>query len=48
MFFGMTILTFVHMVLSLIDIFARFVVVFGRFASKRLDAWAAVFLAGTI
>ena len=48
MFFGMTILTFVHVVLSLIDIFAGFVVVFGRFASKRLDAWAAVFLAGTI
>ncbi len=48
MIFGMTILTFVHVVLSLIGIFSGFVVVFGLLAGKRLDGWIAVFLATTV
>jgi len=48
MILGMTTLTFVHVVLSLIGIFSGFVVVFGLFASKRFDGWTAVFLASTV
>jgi hypothetical protein len=48
MIFGMTTLTFVHVVLSLIGIFSGFVVVFGLFASKRLDGWTALFLVTTV
>ncbi len=47
MIFGMTTLTFVHVVLSLIGILSGFVVVFGLIAEKRLDGWTAVFLATT-
>jgi hypothetical protein len=47
MIFGMTTLTFVHVVLSLIGIFSGFVVVFGLFAAKRLDGWTALFLVTT-
>jgi hypothetical protein len=48
MIFGMTALTFVHVVLSLMGILAGFVVVFGLLASKRLDTWTAVFLVTTV
>jgi len=48
MIFGMTTLTFVHVVLSLIGIFSGFVVVFGLLAAKRLDGWTALFLASTV
>jgi len=50
MIFGMTIATFtlVHVVLSLVGIFAGLVVLFGMFSSKRLDGWAALFLATTV
>jgi hypothetical protein len=48
MILGMTTLTFVHVVLSLIGILSGFVVVFGLFASKRFDGWTAVFLASTV
>jgi hypothetical protein len=48
MIFGMTTFTFVHVVLSLIGILSGFVVVFGLFASKRLDGWTALFLGSTV
>ena len=48
MIFGMTIFTFVHVVLGLMGIFSGFVVVFGLLTAKRLDDWTAVFLASTV
>jgi hypothetical protein len=48
MIFGMTTLTFVHVVLSLIGIFSGFVVVFGLLTAKRLDGWTALFLVTTV
>jgi len=48
MVFGMTTYTFVHVVLSLIGIGSGLVVVIGLFASKRLEAWTAVFLTTTV
>ena len=45
---GMTTLTFVHVVLSLVGIFCGFVVVFGLFTEKRLDSWTAIFLITTM
>ena len=48
MIFGMTTFTFVHVVLSLIGIFAGFVVAFGLMAGKRLDGWTALFLLTTV
>ena len=46
MIFGMTTFALVHVLLSLIGIFSGFVVVFGLLASKRLDGWTKLFLAG--
>jgi hypothetical protein len=50
MVFGMSIQTFtlVHVVLSLLGIFAGVVVLFGMFSSSRLNNWTALFLATTI
>jgi hypothetical protein len=50
MILGMSIATFtlVHVVLSLVGIFAGLVVVFGMFSSKKLDGWIALFLATTV
>jgi len=48
MILGMTTLTFAHVVLSLIGIFAGFFVVLGLLTSKRLDGWTALFLASTM
>jgi hypothetical protein len=48
MILGMTTLTFVHVVLSLIGIFSGFIVMFGLFAGKRLDGWTAIFLVSTV
>ena len=48
MIFGMTTLTFVHVVLSLIGIFSGFVVVYGLLTSKPLEGWTALFLASTV
>lgn len=48
MILGMTPLTFVHVVLSLIGIFSGFIVVFGMLTAKRLDGWTALFLATTV
>src|SRR4029077_1483839 len=47
MIFGMTPLTFVHVLLSLIAIFSGFIAVFGMIAGKRLDGWTALFLVTT-
>jgi len=50
MILGMSISTFtlVHVVLSLVGIFAGLVVVFGMLGSKRLEGWTAIFLATTV
>lgn len=50
MILGMSISTFtlVHVVLSLIGIFAGAVVLFGMLRAKRVDLWTALFLATTI
>ena len=50
MILGMSTSTFtlVHVVLSLVGIFAGLVVVFGMLGSKRLDGWTALFLATTV
>src|ERR1700680_4377486 len=48
MIFGMTILTFVHVLLSLVGILAGFVVMFGLFTSKPLKGWTAVFIWTTV
>ncbi|HXJ04841.1 MAG TPA: hypothetical protein VNH65_07070 [Candidatus Acidoferrum sp.] len=45
--FGMTPLTLVHVILSLLGILAGLVAVFGMIAGKRLDGWTAIFLSTT-
>ena len=47
MIFGMTPLTFFHVLLSLIGIFAGFIAVFGMIGGKRLDGWTSLFLVTT-
>src|SRR5262245_60169976 len=46
--FGVPILTAAHVVISLIAIVSGAVVAYGFLAAKRLDLWAAVFLATTV
>ncbi|HEV8552763.1 MAG TPA: hypothetical protein VGR65_05155 [Casimicrobiaceae bacterium] len=50
MILGMSTSTFtlVHVILSLVGIFAGLVVVFGMFSSNKLDGWNALFLATTV
>ena len=48
MSFGLTIFTFVHVVLSLVGIGSGLVVLGGLFAGKRLDRWTALFLWTTV
>jgi hypothetical protein len=48
MILGITTLTFAHVLLSLIGIFAGFFVVLGLLTAKRLDGWTALFLASTV
>ena len=48
MIFGMTTLTFVHVVISLVGILSGLVVAFGLLAGKRLDGWTATFLTTTV
>lgn len=48
MFSALTTFTKVHVVISLIAIFAGFVVVFGLLTLRRLDGWTAVFLVMTL
>jgi hypothetical protein len=40
--------TLVHVVLSLIGIFAGLIVLFGMLGSRRLEGWTALFLATTV
>jgi len=47
MILGMTTLTFVHVVLSLVGIVSGSVAVAGLMAARRLDGWTAVFLVST-
>jgi hypothetical protein len=48
MILGMTTFTFVHVLLSLIGIFAGIIVMIGMFGAKRLEGWTALFLATTV
>ena len=48
MIFGMTTLTFVHVVLSLVGILSGFVVLIGMYGSKQGSGWTATFLATTV
>jgi hypothetical protein len=48
MIMGMTLYTFIHVVISLIGIGSGFIVVFGMLAAKRLDGWTALFLTTTL
>jgi hypothetical protein len=48
MIFGMTTLTFVHVVISLVGIGSGLVVVYGFLTAKRLDLWTGIFLATTV
>ena len=44
----MTTFTKVHVVISLIAIFAGFIVAFGLLTAKRLDGWTTLFLVTTV
>jgi hypothetical protein len=48
MLFGMTILTFVHVLLSLIGILAGLVVMLGFLRAKQLNGWTALFIWTTV
>ena len=48
MILGMTVLTFVHVLLSLIGILAGLVIMFGLLTSKPLNGWTAVFIWSTV
>ena len=48
MIFGMSLLTFVHVLLSLIGILTGLVVLAGLLASKGMNVWNAVFLISTV
>lgn len=46
--FGLTTFTLIHVVLSLVGIFAGLVVAGGLVAGRRLDGWTGLFLATTV
>jgi hypothetical protein len=48
MILGMSTLTLIHVVISLVGIVAGFVVIHGFLRAKRLDGWNALFLITTI
>ncbi len=48
MIFGMTPLTFVHVVISLVGIASGFVVLWGLLTARRLDGWSLTFLVSTV
>jgi len=48
MIFGMTILTFVHVLLSLLGILAGLVVMFGLLTSRPSKGWTAAFIWTTV
>jgi hypothetical protein len=45
---GLLILTWVHVIISLVGIGSGFVVIYGFLAARRLDIWTAIFLATTV
>jgi hypothetical protein len=45
---GIQILTFVHVLISLVGIASGFVVIFGFLTGRRLDRWTSIFLATTV
>ena len=48
MILGMSLVVFVHVIISLIGIAAGFVVMFGMLGSNRMPGWTAIFLLLTI
>jgi hypothetical protein len=48
MILGMTPLTFIHVLLSLIGIFSGAVVLFGLIGGNRMDGWTKIFLITTV
>jgi hypothetical protein len=48
MILGLSLLAFVHVIISLIGIAAGFVVMFGMLGSNRMPGWTAIFLLLTI
>ena len=48
MIMGMTTLTFVHVLLSLVGILSGVIVLLGMLAGQRLDGLTALFLATTV
>jgi hypothetical protein len=48
MILGISIFTWVHILLSLIGIFSGFIVAFGLLSANPLDGWTAVFLVTTV
>ena len=48
MIFGLTILTFVHVLLSLVGILAGFVVMLGLLTAKQIHSWTALFIWTTV
>ncbi len=46
--FGLAVLTFVHVVLSLVGIVSGFVVVYELLTAKQCDLWTAIFLSTTV
>ena len=48
MIFGITTFTLIHVVLSLVGIFAGLVVVGGLMSGRRLDGWTGLFLFTTV
>jgi hypothetical protein len=48
MFLGLSTLTWIHTLLSLIGIASGLVVLKGLFSSQRLDGWTALFLASAV
>lgn len=48
MIFGVTTFTLIHVLLSLISIFAGLIVVGGLIAGRRLDGWTGLFLVTTV
>lgn len=48
MIFGMTIYTFVHVLISLVGILSGFVVLYGLLKADRMDGWTLLFLVTTV
>lgn len=48
MIFGMTMFTFIHVLISLIAILAGFIVLYGLVTSNLMNGWTTVFLAATL